>query len=215
MSADIVESSIDAFRDLAFVHIGQWYSEALVLLLVAAALTAAVERSRRLALTRAAAERRQANLARYFSPRVVERLAHSDQPFGEDRRQDVAVLFADIAGFTTLAEQLAPEEVMRLLRGFHARMEEIVFSHGGTLDKLIGDALRVRRSVSPIPHRTMQPGRSPVPNACWQRLPCGTASGRARDRTGSASGLASTMALWSWAISVRNARWPLRSWATP
>jgi adenylate cyclase len=51
-------------------------------------------RSRRLALTRASAERWQANLARYFSPRVVERLARLDQPFGGDRRQDVVVLFA-------------------------------------------------------------------------------------------------------------------------
>ena len=147
MSGSIVENSVEAFRDLTFVDIGHWYSEALVLLLVTAALTAAVERSRRLALTRASAERRQANLARYFSPRVVERLARSDQPFGGDRRQDVVVLFADIKGFTTLAEQLAPEEVMRLLRGFHARMEEIVFSHGGTLDKFIGDALLVTFGV--------------------------------------------------------------------
>jgi adenylate cyclase len=129
------------------VHIGHWYSEALVLLLITAALTAAVERSRRLALTRARAERRQANLARYFSPRLVERLARSDQPFGGDRRQDVVVLFADIKGFTALAEQLAPEEVMRLLRGFHLRMEEVVFANSGTMDKFIGDALLVTFGV--------------------------------------------------------------------
>jgi len=147
MSGSIVANAVEAFRDLSFVHIGHWYSEALVLLLVAAALAAAVERSRRLALNRARAEHRQANLARYFSPRVVEQLARSDQPFGGDRRQEVAVLFADIKGFTTLSEQLAPEEVMRLLRGFHARMEEAVFAHGGTLDKFIGDALLVTFGV--------------------------------------------------------------------
>jgi adenylate cyclase len=147
MSGSIVANSIEAFRDLAFVHIGHWYSEALVLLLVAAALTAAVERSRRLALTRASAERRQANLARYFSPRVVERLARSDHRFGGDRRQEVAVLFADIKGFTTLSERLAPEDVMHLLRGFHARMDSIVFAHGGTLEKFIGDALLVTFGV--------------------------------------------------------------------
>lgn len=147
MSGSIVANSVEAFRDLTFVHIGHWYSEALVLLLVAAALTAAVERSRRLALTRARAEHRQANLARYFSPRVVERLARSDQPFDGDRRQDVAVLFADIKGFTPLSEQLAPEKVMQLLRGFHTRMESIVFAHGGTLEKFIGDALLVTFGV--------------------------------------------------------------------
>jgi len=147
MSGSIVANAVEAFRDLDFVHIGQWYTGALVLLLVAAALSAAVERSRRMALTRASAERRQANLARYFSPRVVERLARSDQPFGGDRRQEVAVLFADIKGFTTLSERLTPEEVMQLLRGFHARMEEVVFAHGGTLEKFIGDALLVTFGV--------------------------------------------------------------------
>jgi adenylate cyclase len=147
MSGNIAASSVEAFRDLGFVDIGRWSSEAFVLLLTAAALTAAVERSRRLALNRAHAERRQANLARYFSPRIVERLARSDQPFGGDRRQDIAVLFADIKGFTALSERLAPEEVMQLLRGFHARMEEVVFAHQGTLDKFIGDALLVTFGV--------------------------------------------------------------------
>jgi adenylate cyclase len=147
MSGNIAASSVEAFRDPGFVDIGRWSSEAFVLLLTAAALTAVVERSRRLALNRAHAERRQANLARYFSPRIVERLARSDQPFGGDRRQDVAVLFTDIKGFTALSERLLPEEVMQLLRDFHARMEEIVFSHQGTLDKFIGDALLVTFGV--------------------------------------------------------------------
>jgi adenylate cyclase len=147
MSGNIAANTVEAFRDLGFVEIGRWSSEAFVLILTAAALTAVVERSRRLALNRAHAERRQANLSRYFSPRIVERLARSDQPFGGDRRQDVAVLFADIKGFTGLSERLAPEEVMQLLRGFHARMEEIVFSHQGTLDKFIGDALLVTFGV--------------------------------------------------------------------
>jgi adenylate cyclase len=152
MSGNIAASAVEAFRDLGFVDIGRWSSEAFVLLLTAAALTAAVERSRRLALKRAHAERRQANLARYFSPRIVERLARSDQPFGGDRRQDVAVLFADIKGFTALSELLPPEDVMQLLRGFHSRMEAIVFSHQGTLDKFIGDALLVTFGV-PDPER--------------------------------------------------------------
>jgi adenylate cyclase len=57
------------------------------------------------------------------------------------RRQAVGVLFADLAGFTTLAEEMAPEEVMALLRAFHGRMEDEVFRHGGCLEKFIGDAM--------------------------------------------------------------------------
>ena len=51
------------------------------------------------------------------------------------------MLFADLVGFTSLAEDMTPEEVMALLRDFHGRMEEEVFRHGGCLEKFIGDAL--------------------------------------------------------------------------
>lgn len=87
------------------------------------------------------AERARGNLARYFSPKMVETLAARDQPFGEPRQQDVAVLFSDIRGFTTMSESMSPAEVMELLRDFHGRMEEVVFKHDGALDKFIGDAL--------------------------------------------------------------------------
>jgi len=100
-----------------------------------------VRRSRALVAERAAAERARGNLARYFSPKVVDVLAGRDQPLGHVRRQAVGVLFADLVGFTTLAESMAPEQVMALLRGFHGRMEDEVFRHNGCLEKFIGDAL--------------------------------------------------------------------------
>jgi adenylate cyclase len=112
-----------------------------VLLLVATILAAGVWRSRRLVLRQAVAARERANLARYFAPTMVDRLAHADQPLGAVRAQPVAVLFADIAGFTRLAEQAAPEQVIALLRGLHARLEAAVFEHRGTLDKYLGDGI--------------------------------------------------------------------------
>jgi len=87
----------------------------------------------------AGSERARVNLARYFSPRMVETLSARDEPFGHVRRQMAAVLFADIRGFTTYAEATPPEDVLELLRSFHARMETEVFEAGGTLDKIVGD----------------------------------------------------------------------------
>ena len=55
--------------------------------------------------------------------------------------QNVAVLFADIVGFTAYADGRSPTEVIGTLRQFHERMEREVFRHGGTLDKYLGDGL--------------------------------------------------------------------------
>jgi adenylate cyclase len=115
--------------------------ELVIYLLVASGLAVLVRRSRALVAERVEVERERANLARYFSPRVVDVLAERDQPLGRVRRQAVGALFADLVGFTTLAESMSPEQVMALLRAFHGRMEDEVFRHGGCLEKFIGDAL--------------------------------------------------------------------------
>jgi adenylate cyclase len=124
-----------------FVSVLKYENEVIVFLLVSAGLALLVRRSRTLVAERATAERARGNLARYFSPKVVDTLAERDEPLGRVRRQAVGVLFADLVGFTSMAEEMTPEEVMTLLRDFHGRMEEEVFRHGGCLEKFIGDAL--------------------------------------------------------------------------
>jgi adenylate cyclase len=90
---------------------------------------------------RAAAERARHNLSRYFSPNLVEMLAERDEPLGAVRRQTVAVLFADIVGFTRMAEGMAPEAVVAMLRQYHERMTAQIFACSGTVEKYIGDAI--------------------------------------------------------------------------
>jgi adenylate cyclase len=60
----------------------------------------------------------------------------------------VAVLFADIVGFTALSEQMPPEDVVTLLRQFHERMTAQIFAYGGTVEKYIGDAILATFGVS-------------------------------------------------------------------
>jgi len=100
----------------------------------------------------------RANLSRYFSPKLVEELAGRDQPLGPVRRQNVAVLFADIVGFTSISESQPPEMIMALLRDFHGRMEKEVFEHNGVMEKFIGDALLATFGVP-------EPGPADAPDA--------------------------------------------------
>lgn len=90
---------------------------------------------------RMAAERARNNLSRYFSPNIVDLLAAQDEPLGAGRRETVAVLFADIVAFTQMAEVMAPEDVLALLREFHTRMTAQIFASGGTVDQYMGDGI--------------------------------------------------------------------------
>ncbi|HXP75003.1 MAG TPA: adenylate/guanylate cyclase domain-containing protein [Stellaceae bacterium] len=90
---------------------------------------------------REVAERARSNLSRYFSPNIVELLAAQDEPLGTVRRETVAVLFADIVGFTQMTEAMPPEAVVTMLREFHVRMTAQIFACGGTVDKYIGDEI--------------------------------------------------------------------------
>jgi adenylate cyclase len=117
------------------------FQEVVILMIVAATLAVAVRRSHHLLLNHAAVERERTNLARYFSPTVVQELSKNDEPLKQVRTQNVAVLFVDIVGFTAFADGKNPEEIIGTLREFHGLMEHEVFQHGGTLDKYLGDGL--------------------------------------------------------------------------
>ena len=84
---------------------------------------------------------RQARLGRYFSPRVAARLAEQSGDTIEAERREVTVLFADIRGFTSIAEQLSEDRVVDLLNAHLGAMVDVLFAHGGTLDKYLGDGI--------------------------------------------------------------------------
>jgi len=91
----------------------------------------------------AEAERAHASLSRYFSPELAKRLAASAGDSTEVTWRDVAVIFTDITGFTSLVETAAPEILGELLNEYVAGMTDVVFAHEGTVAKVIGDAIEV------------------------------------------------------------------------
>jgi adenylate cyclase len=84
----------------------------------------------------------QAMFGRYVSPRVVDQLVQNPalaNPSG--RKERLTVFFSDIRGFTSMSEKMEPQEVQRLLSEYFSAMTSILFKHGGTLDKFMGDAV--------------------------------------------------------------------------
>jgi adenylate cyclase len=114
----------------------------LVLLAITTGLIAgAIWRARRHVERAVLAETERANLGRYFSPSVLERLASDVRGLEAGRAQDAAVMFVDVIGSTRRMEAITPEEVITIIRAFHRRIVPIVFRHNGSVDKFLGDGL--------------------------------------------------------------------------
>lgn len=136
------ETSLRIVLDPTFVGVSQLFNQLVLTAIMTGLLAAAVWRARRTLRRQSRAEVARADLARYVSPDVADAMmAAPGHRFGEPATRHVAVLFADIVGFTGLSETLPPERVVALLTSFHTRTCDIVFRHGGTLDKFLGDGV--------------------------------------------------------------------------
>jgi adenylate cyclase len=128
---DLVQSALHS-RILPFV----------ILALTTLALWATSRRTLQILQVSIDHSRRLAMLSRFFSPQLANRLARAgsaDLPLGS--RQRCAIMFIDIRKFTELAREMDPERLSRLLAEFRSVVTEVIFEHGGTVDKFIGDAV--------------------------------------------------------------------------
>jgi class 3 adenylate cyclase len=83
-------------------------------------------------------------LKRFFSPQLAEAIVTggADDPLKTHRRE-VTVVFLDLRGFTAFAETADPEDVMRVLREYHAEMGKLILAHEGTLERFTGDGMMI------------------------------------------------------------------------
>src|SRR3990170_818916 len=87
---------------------------------------------------------RLGRLKRFFSPQLAELIVAggADDPLKTHRRE-VTVVFLDLRGFTAFAETAEPEEVMGVLREYHAEMGALILEHEGTLERFTGDGMMI------------------------------------------------------------------------
>jgi adenylate cyclase len=113
------------------------------------AVLAAVSRQASISIDNVLLQRRvieeaklRGSLSRMLSPNLVDRIVAGDLAIEKGGAQkQVTVMFADIRGFTSLTERLAPADMVALMNEYFERVSSIVFKHEGTLDKYIGDAV--------------------------------------------------------------------------
>ncbi len=141
----IANDAYDLLRQLIAmqnVDPGIFMVNQIVLLAITTGLIAgAIWRARRHVERAVLAETQRGNLGRYFSPNVVAKLADDVRALDAGRSQNAAVLFIDVVGSTRRMEEFPPEQVIAAVRAFHKRVVPVVFRHGGSIDKFLGDGL--------------------------------------------------------------------------
>ncbi|HLH24535.1 MAG TPA: adenylate/guanylate cyclase domain-containing protein [Chloroflexota bacterium] len=113
-------------------------------------------------------------LSRYLSPAVAAEVSREpDRVYLGGDLRTMTVLFSDIRGFTTLSERTPPRELVALLNEYLTAMVDVLFQHGGTLDKYMGDAIMAFWNAP-------QPQPDHAARACRTALAMGAALDRLR-----------------------------------
>jgi adenylate cyclase len=100
---------------------------------------------------------RMDRLKRYLSPQIAETVLGENQDLFKSHRREITVVFLDLRGFTAFSDSAEPEEVMEILRHYHAAMGKLIFKFDGTLERFAGDGIMIFfNDPVPCPDHTMK-----------------------------------------------------------
>jgi adenylate cyclase len=147
-----VDAALKVYLDPYFVAGVTLLNQVILTAIATGILAVAVRRARTMLLRHTRAEIARSALARYVSSDLADAILTAERRFDTPATRQVAVLFADIVGFTALSERTPPDRIVALLKSFHDRCCRVVFRHGGSIDKFIGDGfLATFGAISEMP----------------------------------------------------------------
>jgi adenylate cyclase len=127
------------------ILIGAEVDKIICILLVTAVLAVAIVRARRLLMQSVADATVARELTRFVAPELASHVARAERAVepGDGRVITASILFCDIQGFSTFAERMSPERLMRTLNAYFAVISGVVDEHGGTITAYQGDAMLI------------------------------------------------------------------------
>jgi adenylate cyclase len=140
--ADVTRSFVDYAMGYP-VLVGAELDKVVGIAMVTGVLAVGTVRSRRLLAEAASEGQARRELTRFFSADVAAKIVTSAEAIrpGEGELREATIVMIDLRGFTRLASTLPPDRVMQLLGDFQRRMVTVLFAHGGSVDKFLGDGI--------------------------------------------------------------------------
>lgn len=125
------------------ILLGAEFDKVISILVVTVVLTVAIVRARQLLVRSVVGSTAAQDLSRFVPHEVVERIASSDEgvDLGQGEVREATILFTDIANFTTIGEQLSPEQLINTLNEYFAVVAQPIDKYDGVICQFQGDAI--------------------------------------------------------------------------